>query len=151
MKEVVGCVEIVVGKNNFLVLLEDGQKKEIGSFSLVYLSEKEEVEMEESITLFPEKEEGVPLTINGDPVDGEPCMFVKGIYLSIFYCLCYDTNIYTYISEYQVAEERHLDLNEKEDIRFDETREDHWRDIAEENNDRKKIYALRCYVYVQEK
>ena len=69
----------------------------------MYLSEKEEVEMEELITLFPEIEEGVPLTINGDPPDGEPCMFVKGMYLSIFYCLCYDTDIYTYILEDQVT------------------------------------------------
>ena len=51
---------------------------------------REEVEMEELITLFPEIEEGVPLTINGDPPDGEPCIFVKGMYLSVFYCLCYD-------------------------------------------------------------
>ena len=27
IKEVVGCVQIVVGKKNFLVLFEDGQKK----------------------------------------------------------------------------------------------------------------------------
>ena len=40
-----GCVQLVVGKNNFRVLFEYGQKKEIGSFLLVYLSEKEEVEM----------------------------------------------------------------------------------------------------------
>ena len=52
-KEVVGCVQHVVGKNKFLDLFEYGQKKEIGSCSLVYLSEKEEVEMEESITLYP--------------------------------------------------------------------------------------------------
>ena len=54
-KEVVGCVQSVVGKNNFLVLFKDGQKKEIDFCLLVYLSEKEEVEMEESIILFPEK------------------------------------------------------------------------------------------------
>ena len=70
-KEVVGCVQHVVGGNKFLVLFEDGQKKEIGSFSLVYLSEKEEIEMEELITLFPDIEEGVPLTINGDPPNGD--------------------------------------------------------------------------------
>ena len=51
--------------------------------------------MEELITLFPEKEEGVPLTVNGDPENGEPCMFVKGMHLSVFYCLCYDTDMYT--------------------------------------------------------
>ena len=75
-KEVVGCVQSVVGKNKFLVLFEDGQKKEIGSCPLVYLNEKEEVDMEEPITLFPEIKEVEPLTINGDPPDGEPCMFV---------------------------------------------------------------------------
>ena len=71
-KEVVGCVQSVVGKNIFLVLFKDGQQKQIGYCSLVYLNEKEEVEMEESITLFPEIEEGVLWTINGDPPDGEP-------------------------------------------------------------------------------
>ena len=83
----VGCVQGVVGKYKFLVLFEDGQKKEIGSCYLVYLNEKEEVDMEELITLFPEIEEGEPLTINGDPSDGEHCMFVEGMYLSVFYCL----------------------------------------------------------------
>ena len=119
-KEVVGCVQSVVGKKKFLVLFEDGQKKEIGSSLLVYLSEKEEVEMEESISHLPKKEEGVFLTINGDPEVGEPCMFVKGMYLSVFYGLCYDTDISTDMSEDQVAEERDPDLNEKEDIRLDE-------------------------------
>ena len=47
-------------------------------------------------------------------------MFVKGMYLSVFYCLCYDTDISTDISEEQVVEERDPDLNEMEDIRFDE-------------------------------
>ena len=96
-KQVVVYVQNIVGKKKFLVLFKDVHNKYIGSFSLVYLSEKEEVEMEDSITLFPEIEEGIPLTINGDPPDGEPCMFVKGLYLSLFYCLCYDTDISTYI------------------------------------------------------
>ena len=83
--------------------------------------------MEDSITLFPEIEEVEPLTINGDPPDGEPCMFVKGMYLSVFYCLCYDTDLTTYYSEEHVVEERDPDLDEMDDIRFDEIREDHWR------------------------
>ena len=66
-KEVVGCVQSVVGKKKFLVLFKDGQKKDMGSCLLVYLSEKEEVEMVESISHLPEKEEGVLLNINGDP------------------------------------------------------------------------------------
>ena len=48
-----GCVQSLIWKNNFLVLFEDGKKKEIGYCLLVYLSEKEEVEMEDLITLFP--------------------------------------------------------------------------------------------------
>ena len=50
-------------------------------------------------------------------------MFVNGIHLSVFYCFCYDTDISTDMSEYQVAEERDPDLNEKEYIRLDEIRE----------------------------
>ena len=37
-KEVVGCVHSVVGKNNFLVLFEDGQKEEIDSCLLSHLN-----------------------------------------------------------------------------------------------------------------
>ena len=59
------------------------------------------------------------MTINGDPGDGEPCVFVKGMYLSVFYSLCYDTNICTDILEEQVGGEIYPDLKEKEDIRFD--------------------------------
>ena len=126
-----GCVHSVFGKKNFFILFEDGKKKEIGYCSLVYLSEKEEVDMEESISHLPKKEEDLLLTINGDFGVGEPCMLVKLVYLSVFYLLCYDTNISTDMSEDQVAEERDPDLNEKEDIRLDEIREDHWRDISE--------------------
>ena len=50
-----------------------------------------------------------------------------------------------------MAEERDPELNEKEDIRFDKIWEDHWRDIAEENDDKKKIHALRWDVYVKDK
>ena len=39
-KEVVVCVQSVVGKNKFLVKFEDGQKKEISSYSLLFLSSK---------------------------------------------------------------------------------------------------------------
>ena len=50
-------------------------------------------------------------------------MFVKGMYLSVFYCLCYDMDISTDMSEDQVAEERYRELNDKEDIILDEIRE----------------------------
>ena len=50
-----------------------------------------------------------------------------------------------------MVEERDPDLNDMDDIRFDEIREDHWRYLAEERNDKKKIHALRWCVYVKEK
>ena len=45
-KEVVGCVQAVVGKNKLLVLFKYGQKKETSSSSLVFLISKEEVVMD---------------------------------------------------------------------------------------------------------
>ena len=78
-------------------------------------------------------------------------MFIKGIYLSEFYYLCYSKGKYTDMSDEQVEEERYPDLNEKDDIRLDEIWEEHWRDIAEENDDKKKIYDLRWEVFIKEK
>ena len=52
-KEFVVCFHSVVGKKKFLVLFEDGQKKDIGYSLLVYLSSKLEVEMEEPISHLP--------------------------------------------------------------------------------------------------
>ena len=78
-------------------------------------------------------------------------MFGKCMCLYVFYCLCYVKDISTYMSEEQVAEERDPDLNEEEDIRLDAIREEQWRDVAEEVNDKKKIYSLRWEVYVKEK
>ena len=73
-------------------------------------------------------------------------MFGKGMYLSVFYCLCYVTYISTDILEEQVEEERDPYLNEEEDIILDKIREEHWRDIAEEGDDKKRIHALRWEV-----
>ena len=54
-KEVVGYVQSMVGKKNFLVQFEDGQKKEISYYLLVFLSSKEEVDMDDPISHLPEK------------------------------------------------------------------------------------------------
>ena len=103
----------MVGKNKFL-----------GSSSLVFLSSKEEVEMDEPLSHSNQKEQGELLTIVGDPEVGEPCMFVNGMYLSVFYCLCYEMDVSTYMSEDKVSEERDPDLDEEEDIRMDAIREE---------------------------
>ena len=58
-------------------------------------------------------------------------MFGKGVYLSLFYCLCCERGIYTYMLEEQVLEEKDTYLNEEEDIRMDEIRDEHWRDAAD--------------------
>ena len=60
-------------------------------------------------------------------------------------------DIYTYILEDQVSEERDPDLNEEEDIILDEMMEEHWNDVAEEGDDKNNIHALRWELYVKEK
>ena len=77
-------------------------------------------------------------------------MFGKGMCLSVFYCLCFEMDIFTDMSEDQVSEERDPDLNEEEDIKLDEIREEHWKDIAEEGDNKKNIRALRWEVYVKQ-
>ena len=54
-KYVVGCVQSVVGKKKLLVQFKDGHKKGISSSSLVFLSSKEEVDMDEPISHLPNK------------------------------------------------------------------------------------------------
>ena len=73
------------------------------------------------------------------------------MYLYVIYCLCYAKDIYTDMSKDQGAEERDPELNEKEDIRLDEIRGEHWRGASEEGHNKKKIHALRWKVYVKEK
>ena len=74
-KEVVGCVHSVAENKKFLAQCKYGQKKEMSSSSLVYLSPEEEVNMDDPISHLPQKEQGELLTINGDPEVGEPWIF----------------------------------------------------------------------------
>ena len=147
----VGCVQAVVGKKRLLVQLGDGQKKYMSSSQLVFLSSKEEVEMDEPLSHSPKKEEGKLLTIVADPEVGEPCMFVKVMYLYVLYFLCSVKETSTYILEEQVSEERYTELNEEEDIIMDDTRDKCWRDVTEDGDNKKNIHALSWDVYVKEK
>ena len=54
-------------KEDYKYIGLDGQKKDMISFLLVFLSPKEEVEMDEAISHSPEKEQGELLNIVGDP------------------------------------------------------------------------------------
>ena len=78
-------------------------------------------------------------------------MFGKSMYLYVFYCLCCAKDISTYMSEEQVAEERDPYLNEEEDVRLDAIWEEHFRDVSEEGDDKKKFPALRWEAYVEYK
>ena len=42
-------------------------------------------------------------------------------------------------------------LNEEEEIRMDAIREEHWRGVAEEGDDKKKMHALGWEIYIIEK
>ena len=57
-------------------------------------------------------------------------MFGRFMYFYFFYCLCYEMNLSTYMSEYQVSEERYPDLNEEKYIRMGESRYKHWRYVS---------------------
>ena len=70
-------------------------------------------------------------------------MFGKGMYLYVFYCLCYVKDVYTDMLEDQVSEERDLESNEDEDIKLDSIREDNYRYVAKEGEDKKRIHTLR--------
>ena len=78
-------------------------------------------------------------------------MFGIGMYLHVFYCLFYVKDISMDILEEQVSEEIDQDLNEEEDIRMDDSRVDHWRDVSEEGDNKKNICALGWEVYIKEK
>ena len=41
--------------------------------------------MDDPLSHSPEKEQGELLIIVGNPEVGEPCMFLKGVYFSVFY------------------------------------------------------------------
>ena len=53
--------------------------------------------------------------------------------------------------EKQVSEEIDMDPNEEEVIIMEDMREDHWRDVSEDDDDKKKIHALIWYFYTKEK
>ena len=76
-------------------------------------------------------------------------MFERGMYFSPFYCLCFHKDISTDMLEEWVLEERDPDLNEEDNIIMEDSREDHWRYFAEDDEDMIKIHALRWDVYTK--
>ena len=78
-------------------------------------------------------------------------MVERGMYISVFYFLCYVKEISTDMLEEQVSDERDPDLNEAEDIRMEDISEERWRDIADYGEGKINIHALMWYVYTIEK
>ena len=99
----------------------------------------------------PPKKQYELLNIDGDPDVEETCMLERGVYFSVFYCLCYVKEISTDMLEKMVSEEIYPDLNEEEDIRMEDSREEHWRYFTEDGEDKNKINALRWDVYTRDK
>ena len=48
-----------------------------------------------------------------------------------------------------MSEEIYPDLNEEDNARMDEIMDEHWRNVAEEGDNKKKINSLRWKVYVK--
>ena len=107
--------------------------------------------MDDPIPKLPEKEQGEFLTIDGYPDVKKPCIFEKGIYFYLFYCLCYVKDISTDMLEEQVSEDRYPELNEMENIRMEDIKGEHWMDFAEDGEDKSNIHALRWDVYTRDK
>ena len=78
-------------------------------------------------------------------------MFGKRMCFSVFYYYFYVKDISIYISEDHVAEDRYPYMNEEQDIILDAIREEHYRYVSEEGDDKKKINYLIWEVYVKEK
>ena len=103
-----GCVQAVQGKKKFLVQSKDGKNKEMSSCSIIYVCSTYEacLDMDEPISNLTKKEQGKLWNIDGyTDVEG-PCMFDGGMYLSVFYCLCYVKKILMDMWEEKVSEER---------------------------------------------
>ena len=59
------------------------------------------------------------------------------------FIVCVMLRIYLQICRRIRWRKRDPDLNGEKDIRLDEIREEHWRGVDDEGNDKKKIHFLR--------
>ena len=144
----------MVRNKNFLVKFEDGKKREMSDYLLLYVCDKEEVGEEVYKTIYdlPKRGQRKILIIYRDPVYEGYETFGKGMYLSIFYCLCFVDEVSIHIAEKQETEERYPDLKWEEDFRIYNDMEGHWKEVDKQDNyDRVKVNALRWEVYIKDK
>ena len=126
-KELVGFVQAVAGKKKFRIQFGDRQSKEISNGSLELISAGGGVGKgrEDSISDLPPKGEGELLIINGYPVFEEGAIYGNGMYLSLFYCLCFVKERNMDMLEEQLRAERYTDLEINGDIRLCVNRGNH--------------------------
>ena len=85
------------GEEEIISSIQIWAEKDMRSCLLMFLCSNEEVDMDETLSNLPEKEQGELLIIDGGPEVEEPCIFQRGMYLSVFYFLCYVKEISKYI------------------------------------------------------
>ena len=156
MEETVVCgmCPVCGREEDFSDVFEDGQNKEMSPSSLKYVCEKEEVgkEVDETLSYLPKRGQGELLTIHGDNFCEVDNTFVKGVYFSIFYWLCFVEDISPNIAEEQVMEEKTPDLEWEEDFRFSDDRGQKWRGVGQEDNYYMcKFHLLSWWVYTKDK
>ena len=97
-----------------------------------------------------EKEKGELLIIYGDPKVEETCIFEKGMYFLCFIFVLCSGDINGYVGGEGVGREIY-GPERGGGIRTKDIREEHWMDVYEDIEDKKKIYSLRWNVYTRKK
>ena len=129
-KDVVVCVQDVVGKNNLPVKFEYRHNRYISASLISYIYSKYDVcqDVDDTIYDLPKILQGDILTIDGYPVYEEYYMFEKVFYLSIFYCLCFINDISENKVEEKLMEDIDSDLKRGGYLRVYHDMDDQWKE-----------------------
>ena len=101
----------------------------MSSSLLLYLCDKQQVVQEVDKTIYdlPKKVQDLLLILHGVPDCEGYAMFEKGIFLNIFYFLCFVEDVSQDMVEKQMMKEIDPDLEGGGDFRVSDYREYHWR------------------------
>ena len=126
-KQVVGYLQYVVGNKKFVVPFEDDHIKDMCTFLMSYVYDKEEVgeQVDETISAFLKRGQGELLNIDGYNVCEGDLRFGKVMFLYIFYCLCFVVDISQNTAEEKVTEEKDTDFEWEEKLGISDDRKYH--------------------------
>jgi len=141
--ELTGVVIAISGKRKFLVRFHDGCEKNLSSNQLTVVTPHEilveEAPLVSTIPVIPE-----------DKNEGH-----KGYYVSVYVILQFKTEDEFDNKEEQMELEIDPDEEEKDDIKIDDERERHWRNVFEDNeggvDEKAKLHAKRWDLYLHKK